>query len=204
MKDQDNEFYTRGIETSKLSSGLLMTLKFIFLRACPSLAKSIGLTLFSPVTFRFFRKIVVETIRVREEQDIVRPDMLHLLMQSRNKEGASGHKMTEDDITSQAFIFFLAGFDTSSTLMCFAAHELAVHQDIQDRLRAEIQQHLAEGTGEITYESLLKMSYMDMVISETLRKYSPVIFLDKLCTKRYELPPSRPGCRSASSNRTTC
>jgi len=122
--------------------------------------------------------------------------MIHLLMQARDKEGASStHKMTLDDIVSQAFIFFFAGFDTSSTLMCFAAHELAVHQDIQKRLREEIQQH-TEGNDEISYESLSKMSYMDMVISETLRKYPPVIFLDRLCVKKYELPPSQPGCKN--------
>ncbi|XP_024886574.1 cytochrome P450 9e2-like [Temnothorax curvispinosus] len=196
MKDQDNEFYIRGIEATKFSSGLLVTIKIIFLRACPWLAKLIGLTFFPAATSKFFRKIVGETINARETQDIVRPDMIHLLMQARNKDSASASKMTLDDIVSQAFIFFFAGFDTSSTLMCFAAHELAVNQDIQDRLREEIQQHLAEGNGEISYESLSKMSYMDMVISETLRKYPPVIFIDRLCTKEYELPPSQPGCKN--------
>jgi len=196
MKDKNNEFYTRGVEATKFSSGLLTTAKFVLLRACPLLAKSIGLTFFPSATSKFFKRIVGETIIAREEQNIVRPDMIHLLMQARDKEGASVHKMTLDDIVSQAFIFFFAGFDTSSTLMCFVVHELAVNQDIQDRLREEVQQHLAEGSDEISYESLSKMSYMDMVISETLRKYPPVIFIDRLCAKRYELPPSQPGCKS--------
>ncbi|XP_012059255.1 PREDICTED: cytochrome P450 9e2-like [Atta cephalotes] len=196
MKDQNNEFYTRGVEATKFSAGLLAIVKFMFIRICPSFCKSIGLTVFSSDTSKFFKKIVEETIRTRKEQDIVRPDMIHLLMQAQNKEGTSVHKMTLDDIVSQAFIFFLAGFDTSSTLMCFVAHELAVNQDIQDRLRKEVQQHLTEGNDEISYESLSKMSYMDLIISETLRKYPPVIFIDRLCAKRYELPPSQPGCKN--------
>ncbi|KAL6425011.1 hypothetical protein ACFW04_009369 [Cataglyphis niger] len=175
MKDPNNEFYTKGIETSKAFNGFLAMFKFIFMR--------------------FFKRIVGETIKIRDEQGIVRPDMIHLLMQARDKDSPSVHKMTLDDIVSQAFIFFLAGFDTSSTLMCFLAHELAVNRDIQDRVREEVQQHVDENN-EISYESLSKITYMDMVINETLRKYPPVVFTDRFCNKNYKLPPSQPGCKS--------
>ncbi|EZA52469.1 Cytochrome P450 9e2 [Ooceraea biroi] len=131
---------------------------------------------------------------MREAQGIVRPDMIHLLMQARDK--GSAHKLTLDDIVSQAFIFFFAGFETSSTLMCFVAYELAVNPDIQARLRDEVDRHLAEGNGSISYDSMSKMVYMDMVVSEALRKYPPVIFTDRFTAKRYELPPAQPGCKS--------
>ncbi|CAL1686481.1 unnamed protein product [Lasius platythorax] len=197
MKDQNNEFYMRGIEISKSFSGLLAMFKFMFMIAFPRFAKLLGIKLFSSSMSEFFKRIVAETIRTRDEQGIVRPDMIHLLMQARDKDGPSNLKMTLDDIVSQAFVFFLAGFETSSTLMCFVAHELAVNPDIQDRLREEVQQHLAEGN-EISYESLSKMTYMDMVISETLRKYPPMFLTDRLCTKSYELPPSQPGYKSVT------
>ncbi|XP_012523593.1 cytochrome P450 9e2 [Monomorium pharaonis] len=196
MKDQYNEFYTRGVEATKFASGFLSFIKLIFMRTCPTLAKSMGLTVFSSATSKFFKTIVAETIRAREEQGIVRPDMIHLLMQARDKKDPNIHNMTLDDIVSQAFGFFLAGFDTSSMLMCFVVHELAVNQEIQDRLREEVQQHLAEKNGDISYDSLMKMSYMDMVISETLRKYPPGIVNDRLCVKRYELPPLQPDSKN--------
>ncbi|XP_011869164.1 PREDICTED: cytochrome P450 9e2-like [Vollenhovia emeryi] len=196
MKDRDNEFYTRGIEATSFTSGLLMTVKFMIWRTSPWLSKLMGISFIPPGTSQFFKKVVGETIKAREDQDIVRPDMIHLLMQARDKDSASVPKMTLDDIVSQAFIFFFAGFDTSSTLMCFVAHELAVNQEVQDRLRQEVLHHLAEGNGEITYEALSKMSYMDMVVSETLRKYPPQFVTDRLCFKNYELPPSQPGCKS--------
>ncbi|XP_039312296.1 cytochrome P450 9e2 [Solenopsis invicta] len=196
MKDRDNEFYTRGVEATKFATGLLAMAKLIFISSCPGLAKLMGVSIFSSDTLKFFEKIVEENIKAREKQDVIRPDMIHLLMQARDKENASGHKMTLGDIVSQAFIFFFAGFDTSSMLMCYVAHELAVNQDIQDRLREEIQQYLLEGNGEISYESLSKMPYMDMVISETLRKHPPAVISDRVCTKKYELPPSQPGCKN--------
>ncbi|XP_011869162.1 PREDICTED: cytochrome P450 9e2-like [Vollenhovia emeryi] len=196
MKDRDNEFYLRGTEAASGFSGVLTIVKMIVLRSSSWLFQLMGLYFFSPESSKFFKKIVTETIREREERGIVRPDMIHLLMQARDKDSASVSKMTLDDIVSQAFIFFLAGFDTSSTLMCFLVHELALNRDIQDRLREEILQHLSEGNGEISYEALSKMSYMDMVVSETLRKYPPAIFLDRLCNKKYELPPAQPGSKS--------
>ncbi|KAL0126186.1 hypothetical protein PUN28_004960 [Cardiocondyla obscurior] len=196
MKHRDNEFYVRGVKASKFSSGLFATIKFVLFQY-PRVAKLLNLSFFPPGTAKFFKNVVQETIKTRQEKNIVRPDMIHLLMQAQDKEnGTTSHKMTLDDIVSQAFSFFFAGFDTSSTLMCFAAHELAVNQDIQDRLRKEVEQHLAEGNGEISYEALSKMIYMDMVISETLRKYPPVIMLDRLCVKKYELPPAQPGSKS--------
>ncbi|XP_072748320.1 cytochrome P450 9e2-like [Anoplolepis gracilipes] len=193
MKDQNNEFYVRGVEFNKSFGGILALFKFMFLRTCPRFAKLIGMEAFvSSTTSEFFNRIIGETIRVREEQGIIRPDMIHLLMQARDKDDLT--KMTLEDIVSQAFLFFLGGFETSSTLICFIAHELALNRDIQDRLREEVQQHLREN--EFSYESLSKMTYMDMVIAETLRKYSPMIITDRVCTKSYELPPAQPGYKS--------
>ncbi|KAL0100771.1 hypothetical protein PUN28_019270 [Cardiocondyla obscurior] len=198
MKDRNNEFFLKGIEITKFGTGFLPIIKMLIIRSFPRLSKFFGLTFFSPTTGKFFKQIVEETIKVREEKGIVRPDMIHLLMQARDKEGENVHKMTLNDIVSQAFIFFVAGFETSATLMCFVAHELAVNQDVQDRLREEVQRHFAEGNGKISYEELSKMSYMDMVVSEALRKYPPAIFSDRLCVKKYELPVPQPGYKSVT------
>ncbi|RLU15174.1 hypothetical protein DMN91_012168 [Ooceraea biroi] len=194
MKEPNNEFYLKGIEATKFSSGVLTMIKIVFMRGFPRLAKALGMTFFPRATGDFFKRIVGENIKMREAQGIVRPDMIHLLMQARDK--GSANKLTLDDIVSQAFIFFFAGFETSSTLMCFVAHELAVNPDIQARLRDEVDRHLAEGNGSISYDSMSKMVYMDMVVSETLRRYPPVILIDRLTAKRYELPPAQPGCKS--------
>lgn len=69
-----------------------------------------------------------------------------------------------DELTAQSFVFFLAGFETSSTTMTFALYELAIHQDLQDKVREEIEQVLAKHNGQMTYDSLSELKYMSQVI----------------------------------------
>lgn len=69
-----------------------------------------------------------------------------------------------DEAAAQCFVFFLAGFETSSTTMTFALYELAQQQDIQDRVREEIQTVLAKHDDQMTYDSLSDLKYMKQVI----------------------------------------
>jgi cytochrome P450 family 6 len=49
--------------------------------------------------------------------------------------------------------------------MAFALYELAKHPDIQNKLRAEITRVMAKHLGELTYDGVQEMSYLDMVVS---------------------------------------
>jgi cytochrome P450 family 6 len=65
---------------------------------------------------------------------------------------------------AQALIFILAGFETSGTTLSYALYELALHPDLQSRLREEIKQLLDTHQGQLTYEGIREMSYLDMVV----------------------------------------
>lgn len=82
--------------------------------------------------------------------------------------------LSDDDITAQALIFFFAGFDSISTAVCHMAYELALNEDIQKKLQEEIDTTLMKCNGKITYDALIKMKYLDMVVSGKL-------FLSKFC-----------------------
>lgn len=75
--------------------------------------------------------------------------------------------LTMDEIAAQTFIFFVAGSETSGTTLTFALFELAMHPEIQDRLREEIFTVLAKHDGKITYDSLNEMKFMSQVIDGT-------------------------------------
>lgn len=68
------------------------------------------------------------------------------------------------EAAAQAYVFFLAGFETSSTTVTFCLYELARNQDIQNKLREEIR-IMIEKNGDLTYCALNDMNYLHKVIS---------------------------------------
>lgn len=56
------------------------------------------------------------------------------------------------------------GFETSSSTSCFVLYALALNQDKQEKLRNEIKTVLAKNKGELTYEGMQEMKYLQMVI----------------------------------------
>ncbi|XP_011705277.1 PREDICTED: probable cytochrome P450 6a13 [Wasmannia auropunctata] len=91
------------------------------------------------------------------------------------------------EATAQSYIFFLAGFETSSTTMTYALYEMAQHQDIQDKVCEEIDEVLAK-YDDLTYDAVNEMPYLHKVINETMRKYPPLPGLNRICTKEIVLP----------------
>jgi len=78
-------------------------------------------------------------------------------------------------IVSQAFIFFVAGYETSSTVMTHTLYELAQNQKIQDRLREEINVEYTKRSGNLTYENIKKMNYLDKVFKGTFEKKIEIV-----------------------------
>jgi cytochrome P450 family 6 len=70
-----------------------------------------------------------------------------------------------NSLAAQAFVFYIGGFETSSTTMTSCLYELSLHQDIQDRLREEIDVELQKHDGKITYDGIQEMEYLDKVVS---------------------------------------
>lgn len=151
----------------------------------------------------FFTKIIKESIKMREQHNIVRKDLIHLLLQARkgqlrdNEEDATAVAtdetiLTDEDIVAQAVNFFLGGFDTIANQLSFLFHELGLNPEIQQRLRNEIESALDKNNGKITYETLADMKYLDMVVNEATRKWPLGLFLDRVCTKPFIIEPESP------------
>ncbi|KAG4071424.1 hypothetical protein HA402_011578 [Bradysia odoriphaga] len=97
--------------------------------------------------------------------------------------------MNDEDLwVAQTFIFFIAGFHTTTHLLQTLTYELAKNQDVQQELYEEIQEVLTSMDGKpVTYETLHKMKYIDCVISEGLRAYPPAVQIDRFCNKPINL-----------------
>jgi cytochrome P450 len=70
-----------------------------------------------------------------------------------------------DLFVAQALAFLFGGYETSANTLSFALYELALHPEIQQSLRAEILQVLSKHDGELTYNGIQEMSYLDRVVS---------------------------------------
>ncbi|XP_077870418.1 cytochrome P450 3A29-like [Saccoglossus kowalevskii] len=93
------------------------------------------------------------------------------------------HKgFTRDEIVGQSLLFFFAGYETTSTLLAFVCYNLATNPEVQDTLHKEID-NVMLSYEEVGYDAVSDMTYLDMVVSETLRKYPPATRFDRKCNK---------------------
>ncbi|XP_050497945.1 cytochrome P450 9e2-like [Diabrotica virgifera virgifera] len=196
VKEANNEFYQKGLELTDFTNFWKNFALFGYM-IIPGLYKLLNLKIVSDEESKYYHSIIEKTIKLRKEKGIIRHDMIHLLMEARdeaNKLQTNGDhndwNISDEDIIAQAIVFYFAGFDTITLLLTYLFYELALNPDIQNKLRNEVEQTLKECDGKVTYEALFKMKYMDMAVSETLRKYPINVIVDRVCTKPYIIEPT--------------
>ena len=64
------------------------------------------------------------------------------------------------------------------------------NQDVQERLREEIEDICDNPDQELTYDQVQSMTYLDQVLNETLRFHTPIGMLQRGVTKDYVFPTS--------------
>ncbi len=67
----------------------------------------------------------------------------------------------------------IAGMDTTSNALSRILYLLAGSMTVQEKLRAELLEATQNGSIDVAYDDLMKLPYLDAVIRETLRAYSP-------------------------------
>lgn len=132
------------------------------------LSQMLGIRVHHKDVTDFFLNIVKETIDYREKNDVHRNDFMSLLIDLKNSKNDID-KLTINEISAQVFVFFLAGFETSSTTLTYCLYELAQskHKHIQNAARQEISTVLEKHNGELTYEAIHEMTYIDQIINGT-------------------------------------
>ncbi|KAI7815466.1 cytochrome p450 [Rhyzopertha dominica] len=184
FKDQNNPFRKYG--NLIFENTVLDNLKEMFMFCLPELSLLLRFKVIKPQASDFFMKLVNETVNYRKNNNYIRNDFLQLLIDIRN--GGESGGLTLEELAAQVFIFFVAGFETSSTTGAFCLFELSQNQEVQDRVRNEIELVLNKHDEKLTYESVKEMKYMDQVVDETLRKYPALSIIFRECTKDYVIP----------------
>lgn len=188
-KNPENDFKKVANATMKPNTFFII-IKMILLNIFPKIMKKLDISILDQHTKNFFRQTISETMKYREEKNIFRPDMINLLMQAKkgklSEDDIEHFHWTDDEIVAQCLVFFLAGFDTTSSTLSFAAHELAVNPDIQEKLRSEISSMDQKLNGKsISYDDLKSLKYLDRFIMEVLRKWTPGVAMERVCVKDF-------------------
>lgn len=150
--------------------------------------EAINISMFPKDVTEFLKKAInkMKGSRLQEKQQR-RVDLLQLMINSQNSKNVESHKALSDlELVAQSIIFIFAGYETTSSALSFILYELATNPDVQTKLQQEIDAALPN-KAPATYDTLVQMEYLDMVVNESLRLYPIAGRLERVCKKDVEI-----------------
>lgn len=108
-----------------------------------------------------------------------RKDILASLLEARDP--VTGETFTRKDLVDQISVLFLAGHETSASVLAWALYLIAKRPDIQERLHAESVAAFGDRAPE--FSDMRKLRLARDVFRETLRLYPPVSFMSRDATE---------------------
>uniref|UniRef100_A0A0A9YE48 Cytochrome P450 6k1 n=3 Tax=Lygus hesperus TaxID=30085 RepID=A0A0A9YE48_LYGHE len=205
MDDPNNEFRQQGRQI--MPANFLTFAKLIMIFIFPNLSQKLGVN-FTPKSVNlYFCDALKRVLNHRKLTGTVRNDFVQQMISLQEKgvikvdnpdasdeylkiEDAPEMKIepTDDLLAGQAFAFLLAGFDTTALGLMMSIFDMAANQEIQEKARAEVRKVVDSLEGEVTYDSLKSMEYLEGALKETLRIHSIAPMLFRKCNTKYKLP----------------
>ncbi|KAM5544699.1 hypothetical protein V8D89_001597 [Ganoderma adspersum] len=122
-------------------------------------------------------------------------DIMSILLRE-NVLASNDDRLPDDELIAQVTTMLIAGMDTTANTLAHVLDLLSQHQDVQDKLRAEILQALeADGDGDdamLDFDRLMDLPYLEAVCRESFRVYPSVACLFREATQDMLLPLSEP------------
>ncbi|RZC38867.1 p450 domain containing protein, partial [Asbolus verrucosus] len=171
FEEENSEF--RQMAKEFLTPGTWKSILFFIAFVVPILTKIISLKFVKKEVEQKLKNIVSQTLKYREENNIIRNDFLHILQQL--KKTCREYEFTDVDVTAHAAGFFGDGSETTSIVMSFLLFELAANPEVQSKLREEISQHSKENGSKLSYEVIQSLPYLDGVVNGNDGIAKPVV-----------------------------
>ncbi|XP_068622771.1 cytochrome P450 6a2-like [Battus philenor] len=199
LNDENSAFRKLGKKIFTISNRhfVMGILKHIF----PELLKNVKLL---EDVERDVIALVREILRQRDYRPSGRNDFIDLLLECRAKGLMVGESIERrkadgtpelaelelDDVlmAAQVFIFFAAGFETSSSATSFTLHQLAHHPHVQEKVQEEVDRVLAKYDNELSYDAVKEMTYLECAFKEGMRLFPSLGFLVRQCVGQYTFP----------------
>ncbi|XP_059044996.1 cytochrome P450 6B6-like [Achroia grisella] len=199
LNDEDSAFRKLGVNifTFSFRDGVVILLKDMF----PTLTRKLRIMgkIENELT-----TLVKEIIRKRNYKPSGRHDFIDLLLECKNQGTVIGEsienfnkdgtpkeaKLEFDDIiiAAQVFVFFAAGFETSSSATSYTLHQLAYNPEVQEKLHKEIDTVLAKYNNKLSYDAIKEMTYLEWSFKEAMRIFPSLGYLSRVCRRKYTFP----------------
>lgn len=206
LKNPDSKFRAMGKRflAPTFKNAILFFLRF----AAPRLLIAMKIRTTEVVATDYFLSLIANVFDYRRKNAVTRKDFVQLSLQLKdmghievdtaeldnelnttynNEKSIEKFEITDDLLAAQSFVFYVAGFETTSATFHFLVYLLSLHPEIQDTARKEIRS-VKEKFGTFSYESLKELTYLEKCICETLRLFPPLPFLNRECNKEFTLP----------------
>ena len=151
IEGQENVFYKKAmILSGSAAPPVISVLKFVFSLVFPNAAYHLRVNPFDEAAFNFFVGIVRKSMADRKNNNFRRNDFIDLMLDSVKEMEVENDNnsqiLTDDDIeafiVSNALQIFVVGNDTTSGALALIMLNLALHQDVQEKLYNEIKVRL--------------------------------------------------------------
>ena len=169
LKTEDSPLrrYVKNFFTYSMGR-LLLTLFSINL---PNAARNLKIKAVPKDISNFFDKLFRNIVHDRETNNYVKDDYIQILINMKNSKLArdegynhDGKTVTIEELTAQSFLLFVAGVENTSITATWALYELAKNQEIQQKVRNEINVVMDKHDGKITYDTIQEMTYMNQIL----------------------------------------
>lgn len=103
------------------------------------------------------------------------------------KDGPDGKGFTREELIDQLGVFFLAGHETTASVLTWCFFILSQQPEVAARLRAEVRE--VAGDGPIDIEQSKRLTFTRNVFREALRLYPPLTFIPRVAAEAAQIGP---------------
>lgn len=106
-------------------------------------------------------------------------DIVEAVIAARDAE--TGEGFTREELIDELGVFFLAGHETTASVLTWAFFILAQRPDVLERLRQEVAD--VAGDGPVSIQDVKQLGFVRNVFRETLRLYPPITFIPRVAAE---------------------
>nr|XP_022908747.1 cytochrome P450 6j1-like [Onthophagus taurus] len=177
---KDDNAVFRQMSQTFMDPTITFGLKIFVMVVAPNLAKLLRLKIISASFVEYVKKTIKIATKYRYDNQIKNNHIIDQILKLTKND----KKSNEMNLLSFAFSFILD--PTTANQESYVLYSLASHLGVQKKLQIEIDEVLKKYDDKITFDAIQEMSYLDCVISETLRLYPAVQINMKRCTGYFE------------------